>query len=89
LTKPKNRSIPQIPKAVTPGSPLPKAPPGVETKPASDLTKSALALLQQNYAAQAEAIAQQAAQLEGYKEQEGWKLDVSGVWFRPRPTGKK
>lgn len=87
MTKPKNRSIPQIPK------PAPKAPaPGpvaVETKPCSELTKSAIALLRESFSAKAEAIAVQAAVAEGIDTAAGWKLDLEGVWFRPKPPDDK
>lgn len=85
MTRPKNRSIPQIPRA--PGAPKPGGSvPENETKPASDLTKTAIQLLQQKFNAEAEAIAAQAAKAEGVNTEEGWKLDLSGVWFRPKPA---
>lgn len=86
MTKPKNRSIPRIPKPATPpGSPTLTA---VETKPASELTRTAIALLQEKFNNQAEVIASQAAKAEGIDAAEGWKLDLSGVWFRPKPPEK-
>lgn len=78
------------------GAPKPKAPPitatdgqgnrvAVETKPVSGLTRRALLMARQKYAEESEAIGQEASQLEGYAEADGWKLDIQALlWFRPK-----
>lgn len=64
----------------------------VETRPAAQLTRRAIQMARQHFAEECEAIGQEASKLEGYKEEDGWKLDLQQmVWFRPKdaPSGPK